>query len=134
MNGSRLYIMDADGSNVRDVVDEVDPMDVSWSAWSPDGTRLAFAEASQPDEEIRIWVAPMDGAGPAEIGSLPLAGCTYDEECGLTWSPDGSQIAFRKLKGEVSAFDANGAGEVGLIDELTYRSWDGGSYSCRGCN
>jgi Tol biopolymer transport system component len=130
MNGSRLYIMDADGSNVR-VVDEFDPMGV---AWSPDGTRLAFAEASEPDEEIRISVAPVDGAAPAEIGSLPLAGCTYYFECGrLTWSPDGSQIAFRKLKGEVTAFDANGAGEVGPIDELTYRSWDGGWYSCTGC-
>jgi Tol biopolymer transport system component len=130
MNGSRLYIMDADGSNVR-VVDEFDPMGV---AWSLDGTRLAFAEASEPDEEIRISVAPVDGAAPAEIGSLPLAGCTYYIECGrLTWSPDGSQIAFRKLKGEVTAFDANGAGEVGPIDELTYRSWDGGWYSCTGC-
>ena len=89
MNGSRLYIMDADGSNVRVVGDEFDPMDVAWSAWSPDGTRLAFAEASQPDEEIRIRVAPMDGAAPAEVGSLPLAGCAYNLECGLTWSPTG---------------------------------------------
>ena len=130
MNGSRLYIMDADGSNVR-VVDEFDPMGV---AWSPDGTRLAFAEASELDEEIRISVAPVDGAAPAEIGSLPLAGCTYYFECGrLTWSPDGSQIAFRKLKGEITAFDANGAGEVGPIDELTYRSWDDGWYSCTKC-
>jgi Tol biopolymer transport system component len=133
MNGSRLYIMDADGSNVRVVGDEFDPMGVAWSAWSPDGTRFAFAEASQPDEEIRIRVAPMDGAAPAEIGSLPLAGCAYNFECGLTWSPDGSKIAFRKHKGEVTAFDANGAGEVGPIDELTYRSWDGGWYSCTKC-
>jgi WD40-like Beta Propeller Repeat len=133
MNDSRLYIMDADGSNVRVVGDEFDPMDVAWSAWSPDGTRLAFAEASQPDEEIRIRVAPMDGAAPTEVGSLPLAGCAYNFECGLTWSPDGSQIAFRKHKGEVTAFDANGAGEVGPIDELTYRSWDGGWYSCTKC-
>jgi Tol biopolymer transport system component len=133
MNGSRVYIMDADGSNVRVVGDEFDPMDVAWSAWSPDGTRLAFAEASQQDEEIRIRIALMDGAAPAEIGSLPLAGCAYNSECGLTWSPDGSQIAFRKHKGEVTAFDANGAGEVGPIDELTYRSWDGGWYSCTKC-
>jgi hypothetical protein len=32
----------------------------------------------------------------------------------------------------VSAIDADGSGGAELIDELTYRSWDGGSYSC-GC-
>ena len=128
LGGGLLYVMDADGSNVRVLDDDYDGLGV---AWSPDGTRLAFADGSAA-QEVRIIVAPMDGSAPAEI-VLPLAGCAYNFECGLTWSPDGSQIAFRKLKGEVTAFDANGAGEVGSIDELTYRSWDGGWYSCTGC-
>jgi hypothetical protein len=39
------------------------------------------------------------------------------------------QIAFRKHKsGATTAFDAAGAGEAGPIDELTYLSWDRGTY------
>ena len=114
----RLYVMDADGSNIRVVADDYDPLGL---AWSPDGTRLAFGEGSEADGDVRIRVATMDGAAPAEIGSVPFLGCTYNYECTLTWSPDGSQIAFRKAEsGAVTAFDAAGAGEAGPIDELTY--------------
>lgn len=123
----RLYVMDADGSNVRVLAEDFDPLGV---AWSLDGTRLAFADGSEPDRKVRIWVAPMDGAAPAEIGSLPFAGCVYNYKCDLAWSPDGSQIAFWKLQGDVTAIDADGHGDVEPIDELTYKSWDGGWYSC----
>jgi Tol biopolymer transport system component len=124
----RLYLMDADGSNIRVVVDNYDPLGL---AWSPDGTLLAFGEGSEPDGEIRIRVAMMNGAAPAEIGSLPFAGCLYNYRCGLTWSPDGSRIAFQKTgRGDVTAFDADGAGDAEPIDGLTYASWAGGSYFC----
>ena len=125
----RLYVMDADGSNIRVVADDYDALGV---AWSPDGTQLAFGEGSEVDGEVRIRVAAMDGAAPAEIGSVPFLACTYNYECTLTWSPDGSQIAFRKARsGAVTAFDAAGAGETGPIDELTYLSWEGGTYPYR---
>ena len=125
---ARLNLVDADGSNVRVLADHSDPLLVDWS---PDGTRLAFARRSGPDRTIRIWVAPMDGAAPVEIGSVSFAGCTYDYKCGLTWSPDGSQIAFHKVEfGGATVFDVDGASEAEPIDELTYRSWDGGWYSC----
>ena len=122
----RLFAVDADGSNVRVVADYSDQRGVDWS---PDGTRLTFAERSGPDWRIQIWVAPTDGAAPVEIGSVSFAGCTYNYTCGLTWSPDGSQIAFHKDDDPgVTVFDANGAGEAEPIDELTYTSWAGGTY------
>ena len=128
-NGAgRLYVMDADGSNIRVVADDYDPLGV---AWSPDGTRLAFGEGSEADGDVRIRVATMDGAAPADIGSVPFLGCTYNYECTLTWPPDGSQIAFRKAESGAVAFDATGAGEAGPIDELTYLSWEGGTYPYR---
>ena len=125
--GGRLYVMDADGSNARALDDDFDPLGV---AWSPDGTRLAFAEGSRPDEEVRIWVAPMDGNAPTEIGGLPFAGCLWNYKCDLTWSPDGSRIAFHKDEGDDVTFTADGRDGAEPIDALTYRSWDGGWYTC----
>jgi Tol biopolymer transport system component len=45
--GGRLYVMNADGSRVRVLVDNFEPG--GWFAWSPDGTRLAYAALSGLD-------------------------------------------------------------------------------------
>lgn len=118
----RLYVMNADGSSVRVLDDDYDGLGV---AWSPDGTRLAFADGSAA-QMVRILVAPMDGSAPAEI-VVPIAGCHYTYNCDLTWSPDGSRIAFH-TRHRAFVIDADGRGEAEPIDELTYRSWDGGWY------
>jgi Tol biopolymer transport system component len=128
----RLYVLNADGSSVRVVVDDFGTGAV---AWSPDGTRLAYADGSGRLGKLRLWVAPMDGSAPAEIGSPPAASCVLQDllcDRELTWSPDGSRIAVRTYgDGSVvlSAIDADGSGHVVRIDELTYRSWGGGGYS-----
>lgn len=127
-----VYVMDADGSNVRVLQDE---HSIPGVAWSPDGTRLAY----QDDDCCgAIWAAPTDGSAPTEIGRPLPSSCYLLCPSDLIWSPDGSQIAFRSIwiRGggdvsvDVSAFDADGQGEAERIDELTYQSWDGGSYSC----
>ena len=125
MGGERLYLMDADGSNVRLLTEGYELL---LAAWSPDGTRLAFAEGFQAEGEVRILVAPMDGSDPAEIGSVPFVGCTYHYKCGVTWSPDGSTIGFHKDEGEDSAIASDGSSEPASIDDLTYLSWAGGRY------
>jgi len=127
-----LFVMDADGSNIRLVTDESNSYGF---AWSPDGTRLAFgSDWTRDSSEVRIRVATMDGAAPAQIGTVRRNNCYRTSwggnfECSVTWSPDGTQVAFRKGEtGNVTVFDAAGAGEAASIDELTYLSWDGGRY------
>ena len=124
-----LYLMDADGSDVRLVTDDSNSLGF---AWSPDGTRLAFGSAAA--RVIRIRVATTDGAAPVEIGAVGANNCYKSSwgsgyECSVTWSPDGTTVAFRKEEtGTVTAFGAAGAGEAGPLDELTFLSWDGGWY------
>jgi hypothetical protein len=90
--GERLYVVGADGSNVRPVAESDDLLIASWS---PDG-RLAYAEGSQADGQVRIWVAPADGADPLEIGSVPFGGSTYNYMCGLR-APTSRRLPLHEL-------------------------------------
>ncbi|HET9724120.1 MAG TPA: hypothetical protein VFR44_09800 [Actinomycetota bacterium] len=124
-DGARLYVMDADGSNLRLLTEGYGLL---IPAWSPDGTRLAFAEGLPAEGVIHILVAPMDGSDPVEIGTVPFVGCVYHYECGLTWSPDASAIGFAKDKGDDAAIPADGSNAPEPIDDLTYLSWAGGRF------
>jgi len=56
-------------------------------AWSPNGTKLAFARSSD------IFIANADGTGITEVvGDAPDDDAAHDP----TWSPDGSRIAYGK--------------------------------------
>jgi serine/threonine protein kinase/WD40 repeat protein len=57
------------------------------TVWSPNGTQLAFHEASPGDP---IYIAERDGSNPRRVFSaVPGVHCHY-----LTWSPDGRFIYF----------------------------------------
>ena len=85
-NAFNLYVINADGSGVRQLTHSTKHTDVQ-PAWSPDGTKIAF---SRQDMQGRggIWVVAVDGSslvhltGEAHQNSHP------------NWSPDGSTIAF----------------------------------------
>ncbi|MGH2674052.1 MAG: TolB family protein [Actinomycetota bacterium] len=57
-------------------------------AWSPDGTRLAFAGTSEARHSA-VYVVGSDGTGLTE-----LVGGDSERYAWPTWSPDGSRIAF----------------------------------------
>ena len=133
--GGRLYVMNADGSGVRILVDAFEPG--SWGVpWSPDGTRLTYPSFSGRDElELRIWTVSLDGSAPSLVASHTNNICCIAGGSPV-WSPDGSQIAFVEspfaFETDRSSFVVNsdGTGDVRTIDELTYLSWSGGSYHC----
>jgi TolB protein len=64
-------------------------------AWSPDGLRIAYVVDFEDATEI--WTLNADGSGKHRIvalGGCAGGGCTV----GLTWSPDGSQLAFASAR------------------------------------
>ncbi len=80
--GSSLWIMDANGSRNRHLVDG------GGASWSPDGTRIAFVEEGEP-RGSQIFVRWMDAEGAtSQITRLE------NGPSNVTWSPDGTRIAF----------------------------------------
>ena len=134
-----LYLANADGSDLRLMDRIVASQWPVWiprlsvgTAWSPDGTRLAYTNFSGPDHrELQVWTDSVDGSAPSLVASR----CCVADGGGAVWSPDGSRIAFEtEPPGDVAhhylVVNADGTGEPGEIDEVMYRSWLGGSYFC----
>jgi len=82
---SSLWIMNADGSRARHLIDGSSPR------WSPDGTRIAFLARGEP-RGTQIFVRWMDAEGAVtQITRLD------ESPSDIAWSPDGKWIAFRML-------------------------------------
>jgi Tol biopolymer transport system component len=89
-----IYTMSATGTDKKNVtrsnnVEESDP------AWSPDGTRIAFASSSTGNTDI--YVINKDGTGLTRLTTSPKV------DIQPAWSPDGTKIAFvRQHRGNSS--------------------------------
>ena len=79
---SSIWIMDADGSKARFLVDGSSPR------WSPEGERIAYTADGDP-EGSQIWVRWMDDEGATtQVSRLEKS------PSNIAWSPSGDQIAF----------------------------------------
>jgi Tol biopolymer transport system component len=99
-----LFVMDADGSNVRHLINFG-----GRSSWSPDGKRIAFeGRATRKD----IYVIDVDGKN--------LTNLTQDGvgNYAPAWSPDGNQIAYGSWRDWA-------AGEIANVEEIYVMNADG---------
>jgi Tol biopolymer transport system component len=121
---SRICVMDADGSNVRELP-QTPPTGLSDGspAWSPDGKLIAFDRGVRDQEAIFVMNA--DGSGARQLTPWGLRAAQPD------WSPDGKRVVFYSNFQGPSSVSANlytvGADGTGL-EQLTHASGGGTQY------
>ena len=92
--GTQIYVMNADGSGVTRLTGASEASDYS-PAWSPDGSRIAFASDRGDSQRVNsdIYVMNADGSGITR-----LTGNSDWDDGFPAWSPDGSRIAFMSTR------------------------------------
>jgi hypothetical protein len=123
-----IFLMDADGSNVREVTT---PAPILGSgvpaykdgdpAWSPDGSVIAFHRVTDADGSYRIHIVSPDGTGLTDLTpGLDHWAMTP------SWSPDGTRIVFYGGSQSIYTMNADGSGvtEIGSeSDPAWYPDW-----------
>ncbi|MGH9191561.1 MAG: TolB family protein [Acidimicrobiales bacterium] len=122
-SGLDLYVMAADGSGRRRLVDGDE--DVS-PAWSPDGEEIAFVRGGGNDGTGRIFVVDPDGGSARAL--VEHGGRAEDAD--PAWSPDGTQLAFVRTEPDglshLMIADADGSDARSVLerpDALGSPSW-----------
>ena len=83
-----LYAVRPDGSWQRRLAGRFN--DVYVPAWSPDGTRISFANRLRSDQ---IWVAKRNGTGVRQVTRITSKRRNLSGVFDHVWSPDGRQLA-----------------------------------------
>jgi Tol biopolymer transport system component len=113
-----VYIVDVATGRRRALVASPDVFESS-PAWSPDGSQVAFARwrpATQFDGKASIHVVGRDGSGARQV----LAHQHYAAGAfNLSWSPDGTELAFETSPSALCVAISVVAVETGAVRPLT---------------
>ncbi|HKA57739.1 MAG TPA: Ig-like domain-containing protein [Gemmatimonadales bacterium] len=117
VNGSTIYIMNADGTGQMPVIHRSTLFDGE-PVWSPDGMQLAFSSWTEGPfgPYSRIFVVNVDGTGLRQLTPDVDNNVEYAADFGLAWSPDGTQIVFVR-NGRLHLINADGTGFIALPNE-----------------
>jgi TolB protein len=126
-----IWVMGADGSNLRRLTPKRSDVSYSDPTWSPDGTELAFTGFVEPEIYLRdIYTMDVNGSNITNITRSPKV-----DETGIDLSPDGSQMClnlsnqdspykYEKYEGEMYVMNIDGSNLTRLTD------LDGSSTEC----
>ena len=121
----QVYLMNADGSNVRPITNEQDG--ACQPDWSPDGLQLVFVSPCKARQDSypgsSLYVINVDGTNKT---ALPT---TLGGDFEPAWSPDGTRIAFTSLRDDFFEIYAINL-KTNQIEKLTdARKISGSSYA-----
>jgi dipeptidyl aminopeptidase/acylaminoacyl peptidase len=126
--GRGIVVMSADGSGAALV-----GKDGIEASWSPDGSRIVYRAQYGPKGgpyREEIWVTSADGSRPVDLFD---ATWVRIEKASLTWSPDGTEIAFEGNRhhpywplgydDQWYVLEADGSGALRRIDQGEAAGW-----------
>jgi len=93
-----IYIVPAEGGEVRQLTSEVDRVDYAAIKWAPDGNHIAYFSL---DKTINI--KPVQGGEPRVVVNVE----NVHGHCELSWSPDGKELAYTS-KGRIMVVSLGG--------------------------
>ncbi|HLL73116.1 MAG TPA: tetratricopeptide repeat protein [Pyrinomonadaceae bacterium] len=115
---TEIYVMNADGSNVRRLTFNTTEDDCP--AWSHDGQKIAFQ--SRRDGQMEVYVMDADGSNQRNLTNAP------GEDTRPAWSPDGARIAYGSntldapTNYEIFTMRADGSDKIKLTDDPKFDS------------
>jgi Tol biopolymer transport system component len=120
----KVYVVNANGTQVRELLPNVRASYIDSFAWSPHGKEIAFAAVSYRGE-LDIYLIIADGTGQTNLTSTRNS---IEDE--LSWSSDGKRIAFTRgdvgdVYGDqgVYVMDADGTGQKRLANNASSPSF-----------
>lgn len=116
---AKIFLLNSDGTNPHRLTTGTSPVAEINPAWSPDGSKIAFAIPEGSGHAIAV--ANPDGSGLDVL----TEGGLYRHPA---WSPDGSKISFAISTDAIAVMNADGSGRHELIrrlsgDEYGKMSW-----------
>jgi Tol biopolymer transport system component len=126
--GADVFAMDVASGDVVEIPHATGS--VLWAQWSPDGSRLAYI-LEEPGPRYAIVIADADGNDAVTLLEEEDTGAAGPDMLDLSWSPDGSRIAYsgRTVEDGVARrtiliVNADGSGTPQVLDGLwTDVSW-----------
>jgi TolB protein len=85
--GFCVFVMDANGKNVRQLTTHENEIGAVCPTWSPDGKKILYSD--QVGESLEIFVCDADGNNQKQLTSLGKISSSAG------WTPDGEWISFR---------------------------------------
>ncbi len=110
-----IYVADADGANERNLTDNPGADGRFGFAWSPDGSRIAFVSDREGSSDL--WLVNVDGSGLTNLTTrhdVDPAGWEIPATAELSWSPEGTRIAFAAHNQGIQVISADGSELVRL--------------------